>query len=73
MSTDDNFRRRSALRQPMLILGAIMTLIYLVLGIYLLVNPDFLQGLPAQFRQIFAGLLLIYGIYRGWRIYADHF
>lgn len=57
----------------MLILGATMTLAYLGLGSFLLLDPTFLPQIPADFRNIFATLLLVYGFYRGWRIYADYF
>ena len=57
----------------MLILGFAMTLFYLILGAWLLLDKTFLSGIPADFRNIFAVLVLIYGTYRGWRIWADYF
>ena len=73
MSADERIRRRNGIRRPMLILGAVMTLIYLALGSYILLVPSFVPAIPAQFREIFASMLLIYGVYRGWRTYADYF
>jgi hypothetical protein len=70
MSTDDRIRRK--IRTPMLIVGGFMTLFYLGMGSYILSNRDFLPKIPDQFRTVFASLLLVYGLYRGWRLYADN-
>lgn len=73
MPTDDRIRTRRNFRNPMLLLGGIMTIFYLALGSYILVEKSFLPGIPADFRSTFAVMLLIYGAYRGWRVYADYF
>ncbi len=73
MSTDDRIRTRRNFRNPMLILGGTMTIFYLALGSYILVEKSFLPGIPTDFRTVFAVMLLIYGAYRGWRVYADYF
>lgn len=73
MSTDEKLRERRFIRTPMLVLGLAMTIIYVCLGAWLLLDATFLPGIPSEFRNIFAGMLLIYGIYRGWRVYADYF
>jgi hypothetical protein len=73
MSSDNPIRNRNAARMPMLILGFSMTAFYVVLGSWILLDKTFLAYIPAEFRNIFAGMLLVYGIYRGWRVYADHF
>ncbi len=70
MATDDRIRRK--IRMPMLIVGSVMTLFYLGLGSYILFNPGFLPKIPDQFRTVFGSLLLVYGLYRGWRMYADN-
>lgn len=70
MSTDDRIRKK--IRLPLLITGVIMTLFYLGVGSYILLNPGFLPKIPEQFRSVFGGLLIVYGLYRGWRLYADH-
>ena len=73
MSTDERLSNRRFIRNPMLILGFTMTAIYFGLGIYLFLDKSFLAGIPSEFRNIFAAMLLIYGAYRGWRVYADYF
>jgi hypothetical protein len=73
MSTDERIRKRRNFRSPMLILGFTMTLFYFGLGAWLLLDPTFLSGIPTDFRKIFASMVLIYGAYRGWRVYADFF
>jgi hypothetical protein len=72
MSTNERIRKRRSLRTPMLLFGVAMTLFYLGLGAYLLFDAAFLPGIPSEFRDVFAFLLIIYGLYRGYRIYADH-
>ncbi|MCK6692042.1 MAG: hypothetical protein L6Q97_08060 [Thermoanaerobaculia bacterium] len=73
MSTDERLRSRRTMRNPLLLLGFVMTFIYLGLGAWLLIDKSFLPGIPADFRNIFAVMLLVYGGYRGWRLYADYF
>jgi len=50
-----------------------MTLLYLGLGTALLVDKTLFEGIPVQYRNIFAVLLLVYGLYRGWRVYWDYY
>lgn len=82
MFSDERIRSRSGFRVPMLILGLSMTLIYLFLGLYILWGYDRMPWMPTEFRaailripeefrNIFAGMLLVYGIYRAWRVYMD--
>ncbi|GEM_PF-513246 len=71
--TDDRIRNRRAFRNPILIVGSVMTFFYLCLGTALLAFPNFLPNIPTDFRTIFAGMLMVYGAYRGWRVYVDYF
>ncbi len=75
MSAYDQRREQRArlARLPMLILGFTMTVIYLGLGSVLLLDHSFFPGIPTEFRNIFAVMLLVYGAYRGWRVYSDYF
>ncbi len=73
MSTDERIRNRRGFRAPMMIFGISMTIFYLVLGLWLLLDKNFISGIPIEFRRIFAVLVLIYGVFRGWRVYVDYF
>lgn len=73
MSSDDQIRNRRSFKMPLLILGVCMTVFYIGLGSLLLLNKTFLSGIQVEFRNIFAIMLLVYGTYRGWRVYADNF
>ncbi len=73
MSTDDRIRKRRGFRAPMLIFGISMTVFYIVLGLWLLLDKNFITGIPIEFRQAFGVLVLIYGGFRGWRVYVDYF
>jgi small neutral amino acid transporter SnatA (MarC family) len=68
--SNDRIRRRT--RLPLLIMGGFMVLLYFVLGGYIILNPTFLPKISKDHRTIFGGLLLVYGAYRSWRLYADH-
>ena len=57
----------------MLLIGIAMTTFYVVLGALLLFVKDFLPDVRTEFRNIFAGMLIVYVIYRGWRVYADFY
>ena len=70
-TTDERVRNRRLFRNPMLVIGGAMTIFYFGLGITLLAWPDILPNIPADFRNIFAVMVLVYGAYRGWRVYMD--
>ena len=54
----------------MFYIGLSMTVFYIILGIWLLLDPSFLPGVPRDFRNIFTAMVLIYGVFRGWRVWA---
>jgi hypothetical protein len=72
MSSDDRIRNKRSFRNPMLLMGLVMTVFYVVLGSWLLFDKSALPGIPDDFRKIFAVMVLIYGSYRGWRVWADN-
>lgn len=55
----------------MLILGLTMTTIFVIMGCLLLFVKGFLPDVYGTHRNIFGAVLIIYGIYRGWRVYDD--
>lgn len=73
MATDDRIRKSRKFRNPLIILGFVMTAFYITLGVLLLFSKGFLPDIQTDFRNIFAVLVLVYGIYRGWRVYADYY
>ncbi len=73
MATDDRIRKSSKFRNPLIILGFAMTAFYITLGVLLLFSKGFLPDIQTEFRSIFAIMVLVYGIYRGWRVYADYY
>ncbi len=52
----------------MVIFSLIMVLLYIGIGIYLLVAKSFAY-IPMQYRSVFAGFFILYGIFRFVRIY----
>jgi len=72
MFSDDRIRSNKAVKRPMLILGASMTIIYIGLGAWLFLDQSFVPGIQTEFRNIFATMLLVYGVFRGWRFWQDY-
>ena len=54
-----------------LTMGIVMTLVYLGLGALILLKSDFLPNLPKDFRNIFAAVLIIFGLLRAFRAYQS--
>lgn len=73
MSSDNRIRNRRSFRMPLLILGFSMTIIFITLGSWILLDKSFLTGIPSEYRNIFAVMVLLYGVFRGWRVYAEYF
>ena len=73
MSTDDRIRNRRSLRNPLMIMGAAMAIFFVCFGAYLLIDKTFLSHIPTEFRNIFAIMVLLYGVFRGWRVYSEYF
>lgn len=73
MTSDERIRNRRSFRNPMLLFGIVMIVFYFSFGFFMLLSPDALPGVSTEFLRIFAALLLIYGTYRGWRIYKAYF
>jgi hypothetical protein len=70
MSAND--RNRSTIRAAMLIMGILMILLFVGLGAYILLTPAFAKVISPQYRPVFGGMLILYGLYRSWRIYTDY-
>lgn len=73
MDTDERIRNRKGFRAPMMIWGIGIAAFCFGLGLWMTLDPAFQEQIPSEYRHIFAGLLLSYGLYRGWRVYADNF
>jgi hypothetical protein len=50
------------------IFSLFMVLVYIGLGIFLLITDKF-DYVPSAFRTVFAGILILYGIFRFVRVY----
>ena len=68
-NTHDRLKKKRG--NPMMIFGSAMTLFYLGLGSTLMINNSFLPSFTSEFRPIFAVMLIIYGLYRGYRLFVD--
>lgn len=73
MSTNDRIRKSRNFRNPMLLIGVTMTSIFVIMGCLLLFVERFFPDVQGAPRNIFAVVLIVYGVYRGWRVYADNY
>lgn len=54
-------------------MGMLMAALYLVLGVVVLDGNNRLFNLPRAYALIFGITLILYGLFRGYRIYQKHF
>ena len=59
------------LTNPLILLRGVMAFLFVAMGILLLVQPYRLAVLDHEYRLIFAGLILAYGLFRLVRFYLD--
>jgi len=71
--SDHKGERASLLNRTMKLFGVIMVLVYIAVGIALITNPGGIFNMPAQFSIPAGGLLIVYGCFRGFRLYQDYF
>lgn len=53
--------------------AAMMIIIYVVMGVYLILHPTLLYMFPPEFNRIIGGLLIFYGVFRGYRTYKTFY
>jgi hypothetical protein len=49
-----------------------MPLTYCGLGIYLIIHPELLSGVEKTYMIVGGCVLIIYGLFRGYRIYQSY-
>jgi hypothetical protein len=54
-------------------MGLVMAVLYLTLGVIVLNGSNRLFNLPRSYALIFGITLILYGLFRGYRIYQKHF
>lgn len=59
------------LTNPLVLLRGVMAFVFVALGALLLIQPYRLAILDREYRGLFAGLILAYGIFRLYRFYID--
>ena len=48
-----------------------IALFYMALGIYMMVYSSVQKLMPPEYSVIFGGILIVYGIFRGYRTYKS--
>jgi len=54
-------------------MGILMVVVYLVFGVIVLSGPQDVFYLPEPYARIFGVVLILYGAFRGYRIYRHYF
>lgn len=60
-------------RSPFLILGVLMTVAYLILGALFIFTTTFFPSIESVFRTPFGAMLMMYGAFRGWKVYDRYY
>lgn len=72
--TSERIRRGDSVNNPVRWVKVLLALTYIGVGVYFLFFEKTMnEGLYLQFRYLFGILAIVYGIFRGWRAYAEHF
>jgi hypothetical protein len=71
--TSERIRREDSVNNPVRWFKMLVSFAYLAVGVYILFFDKTLnEGINQQIRYIFGGLATIYGVYRAYRAYVDH-
>ncbi len=72
--TSERIRNSESVNSPVKWVKLLMAAIYLGVGVYFIFFEKTMnEGLYLQLRYLFGGLAIVYGVYRAWRAWADHF
>jgi hypothetical protein len=50
-----------------------MSLIYLMLGAVMLSGSPFFNTIPRKYTLVMGGIMIVYGLFRGYRTYQKYF
>jgi hypothetical protein len=64
---------QSPVRKTMMVLSLLMTFVYLGLAVFVYLNANSYKGMEPQFTKLFAAILLMYGLFRGWKTWDTYF
>ena len=68
-----NREGQTTYQKSMMVVGVMMTLVYLGLAAFIFLYGDRFTAIPKEFKPVFASILLMYGIFRGWKVYQKFF
>jgi uncharacterized membrane protein (DUF485 family) len=67
----NNIRKKSLKERFLLVLGILFFLVYLVLGLFIIFMKNLPLAMEPKYRIIFGVLLIVYAIFRFFRIIND--
>jgi hypothetical protein len=56
-----------------MIIGITMVVLYIGIGTTIVFKASYVPNIPVQYAQWFGALLIVYGIFRGYKVYRKHF
>ncbi|MBC8046147.1 MAG: C4-dicarboxylate ABC transporter [Fimbriimonadaceae bacterium] len=60
--------KRSIFTSPLFLLKSLASIVYLMLGIFLTAKPETINFLDEIWSRALGALLLVYGLFRTWRL-----
>ena len=63
--------RRKPAQTAFLVFALFMSVVYVVLGVILFTNRPAINLMPEGYQQLFGGLIIAYGLFRGYRAWVD--
>lgn len=57
----------------MKLIGIIMSLVYVIAGALVITNSSALFNVPTSYAFAVGSLLVVYGLFRGYRVYTKYF
>ena len=67
----NNIRKKSLKERFLLVLGILFFLVYLVLGLFIIFMKNLPLAMEPKYRIVFGVLLIVYAIFRFFRIIND--
>jgi cytochrome c biogenesis protein CcdA len=68
----NNIRKKSLKERFLLVLGILFFLVYLVLGLFIIFMNNLPLAMEPKYRIVFGVLLIVYAIFRFFRIINDN-
>jgi hypothetical protein len=59
--------------RPMMYVSILMTIVYFCLAAFVFFSKTILPGIDPAMKNVFASVILMYGLFRAWKTYDTYF